>query len=532
MDSTEANRVATFDYADFYERVAKAYPEEIINADSQYWKQNEKVVNDFLGRISGHLVDFGCGKGRFSCRYTKDKVLGIDISPTNIRDASNRHRVKNDRVKRDFVVADITKVMLYNGWQNLICIETLEHVLNPKAALENMHGILAPTGRLLITVPTETGEKWIQSGYLAQYGINDTYFHGNFTLPELEALVAGAGFHIIRSGKISANNIFVEAMKKPNFVLMLCYDNTANIPYMICKSMREHGVKAQLIQGMQSYLNYPLDGTLMVNEMKKQDYLNLVNAADVVIMNETWMNGLYPPIQKFVDSPPLIVYNLLKPYQKVLRIAHGTYFHAHHDEILKTCRQHNIRHMVTTQDLLRYGPGAWLPQFCSDSGGATPVEYTGKIAISHTPTNPVIKSTDMFLEACKAFPELEVVLITKKPHGECLSMRKKCHIHYDQYILGAYGLSAIEGLMIGQVVIVNCRNVLPHSGPVPYIDIPTGDAEGFRKGIRTAMGLVRNREACAAHVKAGYEWARRTHSIESVYKRLMEAIHSTGLYRP
>lgn len=80
-----------------------------------------------------------------------------------------------------------------------------------------------------------------------------------------------------------------------------------------------------------------------------------------------------------------------------------------------------------------------------------------KIRVVHSPTSRQVKSTEIFLEAMKKVeqnnPNVETVLIEKKPWKESLQIKSTCDISYDQCTLGAYGAGAVESMAMGQVVL-------------------------------------------------------------------------------
>jgi hypothetical protein len=83
----------------------------------------------------------------------------------------------------------------------------------------------------------------------------------------------------------------------------------------------------------------------------------------------------------------------------------------------------------------------------------------GVIRIVHTPTAPIRKNTDDFLQAVKKLSEkhkqlkIEPVLIEGKPWQECLQLKAQCNIMYDQMQIGSYGMGVIESWALRQPVV-------------------------------------------------------------------------------
>ncbi len=97
------------------------------------------------------LLEVGCG----DCQFTEDlskftqKMTAIDISAVQIE------RNKPNHQNIDFREHDLSNAMPFsdNEFAAIWCSEVIEHLSEPIVALEEMHRVLRPGGRLLVTVP-------------------------------------------------------------------------------------------------------------------------------------------------------------------------------------------------------------------------------------------------------------------------------------------------------------------------------------------------------------------------------------------
>lgn len=120
-------------------------------------------VRQESGRASLRMLDIGCGSGYAVTRFlgkVGDDVLGIDMYPPNIAYAEAHFKrdglsfacldahslAGNDRVFDIVVLADV-----------------LEHLDDPATILATAVELLAPSGRLLVTVPNGRGPFEIES---------------------------------------------------------------------------------------------------------------------------------------------------------------------------------------------------------------------------------------------------------------------------------------------------------------------------------------------------------------------------------
>jgi DNA-binding protein YbaB len=265
----------------------------------------------------------------------------------------------------------------------------------------------------------------------------------------------------------------------------------------------------------------PDDEIRTCQSMTSDEFIKLVQSSDIVHLNDLIISGMYPAARSFKDKKRVNMLDILHD-QKVFRQANGTYYRNNHEVINLITTSHNICNTVTTPDLLKYG-GIWIPQPIKLQP-FNPPEYTGQIRISHSPSKRKIKGTDLFLEACLEM-DLEVVLIENKSHEECMNLRQSCHIHYDQFSIGSYGVSAVEGLALGQVTIVGLhaiRHLIPDH---PFVDV-YGHKEGLKNAIKEAINTVSDH----VFVLKGREWVEKHHSVENVISKLIKLYEKQGYY--
>jgi ubiquinone/menaquinone biosynthesis C-methylase UbiE len=129
-----------------------ALPDKIISSP-HYIFYLEKVVSMLKPFKGEKLLDIGCGDGRlcYELRSEDVAVHGIDYS----RRALGFAAVMNPQ--SEFRIGDITKRLPYseNAFDLAVMIETLEHIPPDKVshAMDELHRVLKPCGRVVITVP-------------------------------------------------------------------------------------------------------------------------------------------------------------------------------------------------------------------------------------------------------------------------------------------------------------------------------------------------------------------------------------------
>ena len=103
-------------------------------------------------------LDAGCGSGAFTmyAAMIGNESVGISYDERNNAVATSRARMLGIRKVR-FCTIDLRDLDQYSeslgAFDQIICCETIEHILNDKKLLADLSGLLKPAGRLLLTTP-------------------------------------------------------------------------------------------------------------------------------------------------------------------------------------------------------------------------------------------------------------------------------------------------------------------------------------------------------------------------------------------
>jgi len=179
------------DYRAFYDLVGKCYPEDKIVYQRPNHRIREKIIKKYLREAKGLVIDIGCSSGK----YLEDRMIGADISIEKLKKAKSKLLVNLD-VEEDLCFPE-------NSFDFVLFSEILEHLRNPEKALKNVHNILKPSGRILLTTPHKLSKSIEYEGIepLIEYGITEgthgnKYIHRNFSKEELKTLLESTGFRI------------------------------------------------------------------------------------------------------------------------------------------------------------------------------------------------------------------------------------------------------------------------------------------------------------------------------------------------
>jgi len=147
-----------------------------------------RTVYQYLSGNLGRVADIGCGPGVF-LRYLADRatsVFAADIDEAALRRVKARHRgIKN----LQYVVTLVGQLPFEEGkLDTVVFLEVLEHLSDDLGGIREIHRVLVPGGKLVLSVPIPPGET----------NEDDPWGHKRegYTLEELQALLENQGFEI------------------------------------------------------------------------------------------------------------------------------------------------------------------------------------------------------------------------------------------------------------------------------------------------------------------------------------------------
>jgi len=166
---------------------------DLHNANSSW-----TILARWVGR-NRRVLDVGCGRGQlgnllraqFNCAIT-----GIEINPEFARECVGYARVIVGSVEDEKLLTGIGE-----RFDAIVCGDVLEHLPHPEIPLRAFHQLLAPNGRLLISVPNVAQfrirlmllrGRW---DYTPEGIMDETHLRW-FTRASLHALVARCGWQV------------------------------------------------------------------------------------------------------------------------------------------------------------------------------------------------------------------------------------------------------------------------------------------------------------------------------------------------
>ncbi len=184
----------------YYETYWAAGKHTFSGSNQGYAPNLRRWMTDELRDLSNNVpvLEVGCGDASFTADLANhfSRVTAIDISAGQIAENAKKFpgiTFKQHDVSERFPFADGTFEVVW-------CSEVLEHLFDPSFALREMHRILKPNGRLMVTVPYHGRFKNI---LIALFNWDEHFVPSSphirfYTNRSLSRITAAAGFHSIK----------------------------------------------------------------------------------------------------------------------------------------------------------------------------------------------------------------------------------------------------------------------------------------------------------------------------------------------
>jgi len=119
-------------------------------------ERRHRMVQPFMEGRRGTLLDFGCGTGDQTLLFLDDfeHIVGVDVDTASIEKFKHTVSTRNLAARIEIVEYDGRTLPLADASVDFaISFEVLEHVLDERRALDELHRVLKPGARLAMSVP-------------------------------------------------------------------------------------------------------------------------------------------------------------------------------------------------------------------------------------------------------------------------------------------------------------------------------------------------------------------------------------------
>jgi SAM-dependent methyltransferase len=118
-----------------------------------YWYRRHLAVYEWIGArvLGGRVIDMACGEGYGAAVLARGaaSVLGVEANPEAFEHARARYTTDNLRFERGLVETHGEA----GAFDAVVFLQTIEHVVDPKAVLRHLRSLLAPGGAVYVSTP-------------------------------------------------------------------------------------------------------------------------------------------------------------------------------------------------------------------------------------------------------------------------------------------------------------------------------------------------------------------------------------------
>jgi SAM-dependent methyltransferase len=147
------------------------------------------VLKELEGLDVGNTLDAGCGTGEYALFLAKrgHKVTAFDPSPFAVESLRMKSELCSGMCSQ---VSTIEKFASAEPFDNIVCIEVIEHLRHDKDALHKLYSLLNRGGRMVVSAPA--------SPFLYSEGDRVSGHYRRYSYRAFEQLLVGAGLKVIR----------------------------------------------------------------------------------------------------------------------------------------------------------------------------------------------------------------------------------------------------------------------------------------------------------------------------------------------
>lgn len=158
-----------------------------VHKELRKWiRENKNATN---------ILDAGAGFGQYTYwLHTKNhnwKILSVDVKDEQVADCNNFFtKIGAENVR--FEVQDLTKYVLSNAYDLVVCVDVMEHIEEDVQVFKNYHASMKPGAMLLISTPSDQGGSDVHGD--AEASFIEEHVRDGYNIEAIQEKLRSAGF--------------------------------------------------------------------------------------------------------------------------------------------------------------------------------------------------------------------------------------------------------------------------------------------------------------------------------------------------
>jgi SAM-dependent methyltransferase len=165
-------------------------------------------IHSRLPAVPADILDAGCGSGAFSMLLSRygHRCVGLSISESEIHRASDRASALCPTAPR-FEVQDLRTLAargdLEQEFDLVLCLETIEHIIDDENLVRHLARALRPGGKLVITTPNSAA-RYLKGDQRTFSPVEDgSHVRRGYSASDLQLLCTKADLQVLEVGGCS-----------------------------------------------------------------------------------------------------------------------------------------------------------------------------------------------------------------------------------------------------------------------------------------------------------------------------------------
>ena len=189
----------------YYAKGPERYWHSCLDADFQpsdvAGRFRLEAVLDLLSGNPSTILDIGCGSGLYLTKILRQfpdaTAVGLDLSEAHLHSARDLVRSGGGADRCTFVQADAEALPLLGSFDAILCVDVLEHLLEPEKLVSQLPRLCHRNTDLVISVPQIYRHGEAGTFELSLDGETHYYFHDQYDLGRISALLMDSGFRVL-----------------------------------------------------------------------------------------------------------------------------------------------------------------------------------------------------------------------------------------------------------------------------------------------------------------------------------------------